>query len=1754
MAYNYSKVHVKDFGGGMDQRSGENAIPETFSEDLQDCITNSNGLLAKRPGFQGYYGFIPMRVTQIQHAGTDIIFSFDNALNIDDVSTTPIVVYGLLSGSQSGDWSNSNNVEYYASFTSGAVTTLLSADSALTKSNAHETVDTFTQVVVKDSSTDNDNTWLLVDSFDIDNTTPFDIDINYTVATNTDVFFLHADKDAVGGETYVANDTTTSASGDVFQILAATHNLNNFHIISQHYYLDGSEWREFVPDVFTINNSTGEVNVTVSLGASVSTKHILTVPSATNIKEGTISASTTGTIVVSTTDDFNFWNVYSVSGTTLTLEVPDSVVTDVSADTMTFTIQNSTGSDVDYKIYYEAAALLSNSLTVTDNSATSATYTDTDPQLTLWGIPHTENYNTSVNSEGHVTHIDNYNRAAEERLVAGLGGNIFSARTQAENGTTHLIPSTEISIEDRTNAAVIVAPLFGFGHDFTASDTSVVDIATEIITIAAHGFFDTDKVQFSTVTGTLPTGISAATDYFIIASTANTFKISLTSGGSAVNITAVGVGSCLVHSKDLSSTRAEVFSTDTSSAGALITTVAWASSTSVVYSLSLTGKVGSLTSSVDVATATADFLTVTGCAKAINNGTFKITAVDNSANTITCTNTGATTLFDETGVKARGNIFTDSIVLANNSVFLPSDSLANESFGNVAVTVNTSSSTTLVVAGITGKIDMSGGERIFGTRTSDVIPMAAITNFVAGDVCTVTGLSRQVRVQSVNTNTSDLSISDISVSGTTATVTVTTHGLVVGDKINLLRTGVAAYDGAQTIVTTPSTLTFTFTTSDTTGSSTGVVQKNTMHLDESFSLFDDDDTPMTLTVTGRWIPIEAPTSTDDQIDTTYTKHFDSAEYEKQDTMRSTTVADNMYLTNYADEVFKFDGTDLYQAGLPRWQPQLFVQVDTTTGSIVPSLNSVAGSDPASGSNIFTPTTAGHESIFSAGDVVVGSSGAIHTIQRVDTVNNLIYTVDELGGSETTLTLTNRFKYYFRLNAIDANQNIVASAVTGVDDFVVDMGSAAAQIKMRLLGFPLWGIYDYDNIELEIYRTKTGTSAPFFKVANKDVSFSIGGGYIDFTDASQDDFLTTLDPVNTALKGIEVGTTWTQPLRAKYITSADNRLVLGNIKDYPQLDVVLSADAGLGTINAAALDTKKVLLKKDSASSATDTDMVNVVEYEFVDGNEVTITPNTDIAQTSTTFTITSTSHGLIAGDWVYMFHAAAGTVNSLTYAGWWQLNSATTNAFVVKANMNTAASAADVDRFVSATTEDSKFANIPVWLGTDGNLNQVDANDDNEVNAIFRLAAAINASMRMADTSLSSPDQSAFVPWVIASAGSEYKGGQIVLRQEKIESTTMELTVPAAVTNATWFVNDISRTAATDVAATSQLFPSRVLISYKNFPEIFDNPFGLVIESDSAVDVNAADGQEITGIIPFFGSSAFGASLVEESLVVFKSNSIYLLNVTTLEVQKIQSRGLGCTAPYSIATTRDGIMFANNSGIYRLNRNQSIAYVGKNMEKLWQDSVNRDQLAVMTGHHYAVGRQYKLSVPVGSSQTTNNQVYVYDHQREGKAQEFGAWSRFTNHAATGWANQGNDAFFGTTDGQIMSIRRVGNETDYRDDADAISMVAILRAEDFGQPGSRKIVGAVTSHFQLRRSSMKGTTMSSSADLDGDFSSAGTFTFTKGTTNKLGNAVSNLPRRRLSYLQLKYTNSTKDEDVVLTGIDYSVALLNEKGVPDRASTT
>lgn len=80
----------------------------------------------------------------------------------------------------------------------------------------------------------------------------------------------------------------------------------------------------------------------------------------------------------------------------------------------------------------------------------------------------------------------------------------------------------------------------------TPKAATVDDIATEVFDSAAHGFVNTNTVVVWSISGvSLPTGVSEGTVYYIVGTTTDTFQLSLTSGGAAINITAVG--SCYVQ-------------------------------------------------------------------------------------------------------------------------------------------------------------------------------------------------------------------------------------------------------------------------------------------------------------------------------------------------------------------------------------------------------------------------------------------------------------------------------------------------------------------------------------------------------------------------------------------------------------------------------------------------------------------------------------------------------------------------------------------------------------------------------------------------------------------------------------------------------------------------------------------------------------------------------------------------------------------------------------------------------------------------------------------------------------------------------------------------------------------------------------------------------------------------------------------------------------------------------------------------------
>ena len=90
-----------------------------------------------------------------------------------------------------------------------------------------------------------------------------------------------------------------------------------------------------------------------------------------------------------------------------------------------------------------------------------------------------------------------------------------------------------------TSGALYYKPA-GTSGTFTSSE---VDTTGDTITVGTYLNFKVgDKVQFTAGGGTLPAGISASTDYYVISYTASTgvLQVSVSSGGSTITITDTG--------------------------------------------------------------------------------------------------------------------------------------------------------------------------------------------------------------------------------------------------------------------------------------------------------------------------------------------------------------------------------------------------------------------------------------------------------------------------------------------------------------------------------------------------------------------------------------------------------------------------------------------------------------------------------------------------------------------------------------------------------------------------------------------------------------------------------------------------------------------------------------------------------------------------------------------------------------------------------------------------------------------------------------------------------------------------------------------------------------------------------------------------------------------------------------------------------------------------------------------------------------
>jgi hypothetical protein len=1707
MAVQYIISPESDFSSGIDARSAENQIEPSFVRDLLNADVIEKRV-RKRPGYQGFSGGIPVRVTAVEYVnGTDqVCFTLDGSVSLDTISTTPLVVYGRSSSLVSGPFTTAGDTSrYYPQFTVPIRKVLTAPSGTLTVLQVEHgltSTDMFCAAVESTSLTDRSYSLATMDSISVSETT-YDVSLSYLLYADTSVFVYFLDKQAVATQVYTTTFSHTGTGSETLSISAATHALSNFNIVSQVQQDTGTDRIQVDPESLVVL-STGTVQITLDSPIAATFRIILSAAPAAQTVRSKVPAGSTSTLVVSApTRPWLFSSLYVPSGSSdLELVLPDSVVYDASADTVTYTVTNGNTDAIVYTLYYEYGNIRANQLCVTDATVV-ASGSDSRPQLSIWGLDFADLYSTKQDREGWVTHVDSFRRSGEQRLVAGLGGNLFSAQRYSEAASEYRYAQLLPSLQGRVATTTTVGPLF-----YETGDTPG----------RTRGY----------VTGTdSGTGWARAT----------AVSYDGTNGWTKYTVSVPGM-----------------------------------------QILDVAGTATTIGAVVSVVSGFEDHLTVQDMSYGRHNGTFPIRQITSGTEVlyVWVENASNSADYDDSGTGGEVGSFTDVLSYTGTSPFIPGDTLVSEVFGDVLIpTVLGSSSTSSMVSDIVSLVVVPTGIVVTGARTSSVVPTRdstgpyadSVADLVEGDMLSYTGISRLLRVVHIHSDI-DRTCSIVG-NGTSAVVTLgsgDTSFLAVGQEVLLLVAG--KYTGIIQISSIPTLSTFTFSSTETTSAAGAILKGSTTTLNEELPYSDSASNTNVLRVESRWIPIEAPADSYSATPSTYVRHFDADQYQSQTFLRSTMVQDNMYFTNGVDEVHKYDGSSVYRAGLPQWQPGLFVTQENTGSRIVSSLRQAPYSSIVATTSKAVITASYENSIPEGTPVRLTGSTQTYTVSSYSTDGTAYHLVldrapDATVAASGTISEIGTYRYYYRLNAVDANDNVVISAVTGYQDHVVEVTDDVG-IRHKLIGLPVFDNYDYDRLEVQIYRTTKNQQAPFYLVTTLPLDFDTTQGYIEYLDSFADSDINSTGNTDTqanALKPAELGINFSEPMRAKYVTSISNRSVLANVRGYPELDIQIVGDANLGNSTLAG---DSLLFRRSNTDSGTTTSMTDRVRYEWINGFTGTVS-SPSVGTNTFSFT-TSSATGASTGDWIYLtYDTVAYTGRTLTYCGWWQI--ATCVGTTVTVNLVGAAAAASYPNKYCIATDPT---DVPVLLGTDGSMGMFNGDSFDTFDAMRRMSMAVCATQRMVDTTLAGYEQ--FVPWLLCRGGNDLApAGRLVVRTPSSSTDTLELVPTFSGYNL--FVNAIKRTTGDQVSASTKVFPSRILISYENFPETFDAPtVADPLDSDSVIDINSADGQEITGVIPFFGESAFRFSQQASTLVVFKTNSIYLVDVNNkaqglITIQRIETEGLGCTAPYSISVTKNGIMFANESGMYCLRKDQTVQYIGRYMERNWGERVSLSSLALAQGHHYGVGRMYKLSVPLVDSVDTstgyveNSEVYVYNHTREQEEGKLGAWSRYDNHPATGWANLGREAYFASTGGRVFSVRSTGSIEDYRDDSAGVSFSLTTRPNSIGNSGIRKVFDKVAVHYRTGTANV-GTALGFSIDTESEYTATTSISLSQeltgtGTddpvTKDIDTVVHALGRRKGDYVGLQLTNSSVDEALEVAGIDIKVAGLETKGLTQAAQT-
>lgn len=1714
MAQNYTSIAERNLAGGINKQASEDSIPEGYVENAVNVTVNPEGLIKKRPGFRTYLGHLPIRVANVTWDHTkltdNLTFELTSSehsnvdVDLSNVPSTALLVIGRTSTAvgTGPEFNSTYSYRYYTGFSANPRKTVL-ASTAGTLSypqaeHGYSTKDLFVGLAHSDSQTNKSNTQLWASGVEIDEGT-FDVSIGYDNDSNSSAFpvFTYAlPLTGIAGSSYAAVHTALPVGGDLYEITipASTHNLNSFNILTRCYEGDGTgTLTEIIPNEVIVNSATGEVKLQFLRTDSPAlpsfpVRVLLHIPNVGNqyidaVAEAGPTGSTVSSFEIPNLEgDFLFLDCFVKVGNIRTRVIPTDVQVDVLAQTATVIFDNTVAVSDEVVLIWDYAVVKTTKLSVTAQTTLGTSGTDGEPELSIYGIQANELYPEGVETQNFnawVQHLDTYRSEGNTTLVAGMGWNLFRGVPRDVAASYLALPLLYPSLRSRAVDGTILAPAF-HGDDQTVNRTRG---AIRFLG-GAEGWGQIESITWD--------------------QDAEAYAVTIPTPNLAI------VGSPV-----------QAF-TDSQPFG--------------------------------------DMLTINGAELRSFEGEWPIVAKNPGvAIYVTLSPNQYVTFYIKTsftgsdyncGKAGEAGIFTDQLRLDTSTPLLltTGDQLSAQSFpagtqlGFVGYQDLASTRYTFV-NGVVDEVTLSTGQLVTATRQSRYCYglrnlEGSITGFnqannlvlVRGDSLVISTLSVPLEVKQVLAESySGLTLSVANGVGTLSGLS-DARQFAPGQRVLISALGL--YSGEFQVTEIASTNTAILL--DCTGvpdiELTAVDIPPHFELREALTFSDDFFNRNTFAVEGRWECIEQP-----QIDTpnlsrysliepTVTEHFNALDYGAQLPIRSTMSQDNLYLTNGIDPVQKYDGVATYRAGLPRWNPQLFM----TTGG-------------------------------TSSDLLDGTYG-----------------------------------YYFRISAIDVHENVILSATTGIEDYkitIAAMNKNKHQIHIRMLGFPNWDDYDFEKLSLEIYRTKVNLPGEYFFLARLEMPQTPSGGYLNFVDTVSDTLLEAQgvdEYVSVTFGTVAAANTLSEPLRAKYMTSIDNRIVLANLRDWQRVELNFSKLSGTilargpGTIPADYDFAGKFLTIRNDANEIllpvvpTESDMYNRVVYEFrVQTQHIAVNSiayDTGTKLFSCTLSVPLATYTPQVGDWIYLMnhHSTVPTDYFLEGIGLWQIREVDTagpNAIVKVYMPNFDVTQHHINFACFSATPGS--GNVPVYIDIDDySYTMLSGNDNNIIMILRRLAAAVNMSMRQVDVAL--PGLETFKPWIMADAGGDFPAGQINFVRPREQSEFFAVTLPTFSEASGIKIEYLRQYVTGTVTAVQRRFPSRIIASYQGFPEMFNRAADLSINPQTdelvPIDVNAADGQEITGIISFFGESAYSGSQREEQLVVFKTNSIYVVDIVSRKVQKLQSNGLGCTAPYSIASTKDGIMFANESGIYKLTRSQTIEPVGQFVDRIWQEEVERNQLSLTHGHHSGVERQYKLSVPVQDA-AENSDVLVYEHTRESRGQ-IGAWTRYTNHPATGWCNLFDQEFFATSQGRVCVLKDSRTKLDFSDRGEPIEAEITFRSSDFGIPNTRKRLLHLSLHFRNPQEegvnvSQESTEVSIAADLTEDFQDcnkyvgAGLFTKTnlsdagllKGETIRFS-----VPTTKAVRFQPKVSNSGLYETLQISGITYRVAGMTTKGTKEAEDST